>query len=216
MASELLLAGNVAAGIGLTLRGRLRSPVRAGAAHTKPAPRKRARRVFFAFWGLALCALVSACGGTTGSASSAASTAGAAFGAPGGALAGGVAPGGSASTVLARSDPKLGMLLTDPAGKTLYWYAKDTPGTSACVGACLTAWPAFTASTPLTLPSGIPGQLSAITRGDGGTQVAYNGMPLYHFAKDAQPGDATGQGVGGAWFVVPPGTGPAVTPTPGA
>ena len=36
-------------------------------------------------------------------------------------------------------------------------------------------------------------------------QVAYNDIPLYYYAGDEQPGDINGQGVGGVWFIVPPG-----------
>jgi predicted lipoprotein with Yx(FWY)xxD motif len=37
-----------------------------------------------------------------------------------------------------------------------------------------------------------------------GRQMTYNGWPLYYYIKDKAPGDTTGQGVGGTWFVVPP------------
>jgi predicted lipoprotein with Yx(FWY)xxD motif len=37
-------------------------------------------------------------------------------------------------------------------------------------------------------------------------QVTYNGWPLYGWVKDKTPGDTTGQGVGGNWFVVTPDT----------
>ena len=37
---------------------------------------------------------------------------------------------------------------------------------------------------------------------DGTIQVTYNGLPLYRFQGDKQPGDTNGQGVGGLWSVV--------------
>jgi predicted lipoprotein with Yx(FWY)xxD motif len=117
-----------------------------------------------------------------------------------------------ATTVLVKTDPKLGQLLTDPSGRTLYWYTKDAPGVSNCAGGCLAAWPAFTRSGTPTLPSGVPGTLSTITRSDGSTQLAYDGMPLYYYVKDANPGDTTGQDVGKVWFVVPPTAGPLTPP----
>ena len=50
---------------------------------------------------------------------------------------------------------------------------------------------------------GIDGGLIGTTpRDDGGTQVTYNGHPLYRFAPDEAPGDTNGQGVGGVWFAV--------------
>ena len=41
-----------------------------------------------------------------------------------------------------------------------------------------------------------------ITRPDGTTQITFYGQPLYTFSGDAKPGDTTGQGTGGVWFVV--------------
>ena len=31
---------------------------------------------------------------------------------------------------------------------------------------------------------------------------SFDGHPLYHYASDVDPGDTSGQGVGGVWFVV--------------
>jgi predicted lipoprotein with Yx(FWY)xxD motif len=39
---------------------------------------------------------------------------------------------------------------------------------------------------------------------DGTQIVTYNGMPLYYWAGDTKPGDATGQGVNTVWYVVDP------------
>jgi len=102
--------------------------------------------------------------------------------------------------------------LTDPSGRTLYWYTKDTTGVSNCSGGCLTVWPPFIASGSPSLPAGVPGTISTITRSDGSSQVAYDGMPLYYFSKDAAPGDTAGQAVGKIWYVVPPTAGPLAPP----
>jgi amicyanin len=110
------------------------------------------------------------------------------------------------ATVATRTDPTLGTFLTDAKGMTLYLFTKDTtPGQSSCYDQCAQSWPPFTASEPLTLPSGVPGELTTVARTDGTTQVAYNQIPLYYFAKDTQPGDTNGQGLFGVWFVVAPG-----------
>jgi predicted lipoprotein with Yx(FWY)xxD motif len=102
------------------------------------------------------------------------------------------------------STTDLGSFLVDSQGMTLYVYANDTPGVSNCTGGCLAKWPALTVAegeTP-TLAAGIPGRLGVIQRPDDSTyQVVYNGMPLYTFASDTQPGDTTGQGVAGVWSV---------------
>lgn len=109
-----------------------------------------------------------------------------------------------AATVSTSETPELGTFLTDAEGMTLYLFTKDVPGTSNCTGDCLVNWPAFVAEDPLTLPDGVPGELTQITRDDGTQQVAYNGMPLYYFASDTAAGDTTGQGVGDVWYVVAP------------
>ena len=108
-------------------------------------------------------------------------------------------------TVMVRDDPKLGKILTDGMGKTLYRYTKDSANTSVCTGGCLQAWPALTSNDAPTLDDGIAGKLDLMTRSDGTKQVTYNGMPLYYYAKDTKPGDTTGQGVGSVWYVVTPG-----------
>jgi predicted lipoprotein with Yx(FWY)xxD motif/uncharacterized cupredoxin-like copper-binding protein len=108
------------------------------------------------------------------------------------------------TTVNTAEDPELGTILTDPEGMTLYLFTKDTPGVSNCYDQCAENWPIFTAEEPLTLPEGVPGELTLIERTDGTTQVAYNGWPLYYWVKDTAPGDTTGQGVGDVWYVVNP------------
>ena len=118
-------------------------------------------------------------------------------------------------SVFVRQDPALGTILTDPKGMTLYLFTKDTtPGESSCYEKCAQSWPPYSAAEPLTLPNGVDGELTTVSRTDGTTQIAYNGIPLYYWAKDQQPGDTTGQGVGGVWFVVAPGAqfGAAATP----
>jgi predicted lipoprotein with Yx(FWY)xxD motif len=85
---------------------------------------------------------------------------------------------------------------------TLYTYARDTLGTSACSGGCASAWPPLTATAAPAPPTGFSGKVTLIRRADGSQQVAYDGQPLYGFAGDAAPGQANGQGSGGVWFVV--------------
>ena len=98
----------------------------------------------------------------------------------------------STATVLVGST-KLGSMLTDASGKTLYTFAKDTAGAtaSACTGACASAWPPLTATgTPMAGP-GVSGTLATISGG----QVTWDGHPLYRWMGDQAPGDATGDGI---------------------
>lgn len=102
----------------------------------------------------------------------------------------------------------LGTVLTGTNGMTLYTFTRDTPGVSNCNGNCAAAWPPLMASgTPVA--AGVGGTLSVITRADGGQQVAYNDQPLYFYAEDQQPGETTGEGVGGVWYVAKPAAGVA-------
>jgi predicted lipoprotein with Yx(FWY)xxD motif len=84
----------------------------------------------------------------------------------------------------------------DPKGMTLYTYEKDTAGKSTCVAECATAWPAVIA------PAGAKtfGPWTIVARDDGKQQWAFNGKPLYTYAKDAKIGDGTGNGLdSGSW-----------------
>ena len=99
----------------------------------------------------------------------------------------------------------LGKIVVDGTGRTLYVYDMDTskPSKSNCNGACATAWPPLLAGTGTPQVNGISASLvGTVTRADGTKQVTLNGSPLYYYANDAKAGDATGQAVGGIWWVV--------------
>ena len=113
-------------------------------------------------------------------------------------------PVSGTTTILVRTDDKLGKILTDSKGFTLYVYGKDTAGKSVCNGGCATNWPPLTATGTPTAPDGVTGTLSLVTRDDGTQMVAYNGMPLYTYIKDTDPEDTYGEGVGGVWSVATP------------
>lgn len=106
-------------------------------------------------------------------------------------------------TVKVANNSTLGKILTDNAGKTLYTFKNDVAnsGKSVVSGNTAVVWPPFTlASGEPVKPQEIGGALALITREDGSKQVTYNGMPLYYYNKDVNPGDTNGQGVGGVWF----------------
>jgi predicted lipoprotein with Yx(FWY)xxD motif len=121
-------------------------------------------------------------------------------------LGGPAAQAQSAAPISVRQTSDLGTILTDQSGRTLYLFTKDTPGTSTCYDQCAVNWPPLLASdqADLSLPDGVPGTLGTTQRSDGTTQLTYNGMPLYYWIADQQPGDTTGQHVGGVWFVINP------------
>jgi predicted lipoprotein with Yx(FWY)xxD motif len=121
--------------------------------------------------------------------------------------------------VLAAADSDLGEIVVDGEGMTVYVFDKDTPGsgTSACTGGCLEAWPAVVADSDSPTVEGVSGEVGTITRDDGTLQVTLEGYPLYLWQDDTAPGDTTGQGVQGVWWVVTPdGTKVTATPAPAA
>ena len=94
-------------------------------------------------------------------------------------------------------------LLTSTNGLTLYWFAPDSAGKSACYGDCAAYWPPVT-GTPTAGP-GVTGQLGTITRTDGKTQATYDGHPLYTYVGDSAPGQDSGNNLnlnGGLWHIV--------------
>ena len=114
---------------------------------------------------------------------------------------------GSAATVEARQS-KLGRILVDGRGHTLYLFAKDKRGKSSCNGACAAAWPPLITSGKPHAAAGAKASLLGTTkRKDGRLQVTYNHHPLYTFVKDTKKGQTNGQGVdafGAEWYVVSP------------
>jgi predicted lipoprotein with Yx(FWY)xxD motif len=141
-------------------------------------------------------------------------------------LAGCAATGGGASAATDATeviavdvgDTDAGASLVGPDGRTLYIFTQDTDGTSTCYDDCAAAWP------PLEVPDGaslapgdgVTGELGITERDDGTSQATYEGMPLYYFASDAGPGDASGQGVNDVWFIASPEGKPAAAPSESA
>jgi predicted lipoprotein with Yx(FWY)xxD motif len=114
------------------------------------------------------------------------------------------APSGPAMVNVGK-DAKLGSILVDGKGMTLYLFTNDTPNTSSCYDKCATFWPPLLTSGNAVGGTGVDAsKFGTTTRKDGSTQVTYNSWPLYYFAKDKQPGDVTGQGVTNNWYVVSP------------
>jgi predicted lipoprotein with Yx(FWY)xxD motif len=110
------------------------------------------------------------------------------------------------ATIQLSKDAKLGDILVDSKGMTLYRFEKDQANVSNCSGGCAAAWPPLVvaAGQSPTAGDGVTGKLDVITRQDGSRQVTYNGLPLYYFASDSKPGDTNGQDVGDVWYVVHP------------
>ena len=118
----------------------------------------------------------------------------------------------SAAASVATGRTKLGTVLVDGKGRTLYLFEKDKGSASNCYGACASVWPPLTSAKGVAA-GGLPAaKLGATKRTDGTTEVTYAGHPLYTYAGDAKPGQARGQGLdqfGAEWSVLAP-SGPKI------
>lgn len=94
----------------------------------------------------------------------------------------------------------MGPILVDENGMTLYTFDKDEAGVTNCYEQCAVNWP------PLMAEDGAmaDGDWTLVDRTDGGMMWAYKGQPLYLWKDDHNPGDTTGDGVGGVWHVAVP------------
>jgi predicted lipoprotein with Yx(FWY)xxD motif len=94
---------------------------------------------------------------------------------------------------------KVGSVIVDAQGRTLYRFTAEAEGLPVCTGACVGTWvPALASSA-----SGLPKHVATVRRPDGGKlQLTYDGHPLYRYAGDRSRADAKGEGVGGQWYVV--------------
>ncbi|MEU3984214.1 SCO0930 family lipoprotein [Streptomyces sp. NPDC026672] len=106
-----------------------------------------------------------------------------------------------------RNDPKLGEIVIDKNGMTVYRFLKDKAWpdpVSNCLGDCLVKWPAV-APVDANDTKGVEKKgLMGFTRPDGTKQMTVDCWPIYTFSGDSAPGDTNGQGVGGTWYAVAP------------
>jgi predicted lipoprotein with Yx(FWY)xxD motif len=99
---------------------------------------------------------------------------------------------------------KLGRIVVDAGGRTLYLFLSDTKGKSTCYGGCARVWPAaLVAGKPIAGPGLDARKLTTAARkGTRRRQLVYNNHPLYRVDADTKPGDTEGQGVFNSWFAV--------------
>ncbi|MCO4256268.1 COG4315 family predicted lipoprotein [Pseudarthrobacter cellobiosi] len=158
--------------------------------------------------GLAAAALIAAlagCGGSPGTTTTTAAPTTPAATSP--AATSAATPSATSAAVdLKTASSSAGNIVVDSAGMSVYFFTKDVKdsGTSACTGACLTAWPPLLTTAAKPAAEGVTGTLGTITTPDGAKQVTLNGLPLYYFAKDKNPGDVLGQGVNDVWYLATP------------
>jgi predicted lipoprotein with Yx(FWY)xxD motif len=106
-------------------------------------------------------------------------------------------------TVKINNHSSYGALLTDQAGRVLYFFSADSPGGN----------PQFSGSTWPYVPSpgepvpdlGVTAALDTSNYGMGPEEyLIINGRPTYYYSGDTKPGDANGQGLGSVWWSIKP------------
>jgi predicted lipoprotein with Yx(FWY)xxD motif len=111
----------------------------------------------------------------------------------------------SANASVATGRTKLGTVLVDGKGRTLYLFEKDKGSASSCYGACASVWPPLTSAKGVAA-GGLPAaKLGAAKRTDGTTEVTYAGHPLYTYVADKKPGEANGNdfsSFGAQWYAL--------------
>ncbi len=122
---------------------------------------------------------------------------------------GAAAPKSSGAAVVSVADnPKLGKIIVDAKGLTLYDFHKDKGSKSSCYGACAKVWPPLLSSgSPKAENGAEASKLATTKRTDGTTQVTYAGHPVYTYVSDKKPGDVTGndfKSFGEEWYALTP------------
>ncbi len=121
-----------------------------------------------------------------------------------GSIAGGSGAQSSATVSLRKT--RLGSILVNSKGHTLYLFAKDRNGKSACSGSCASFWPPLLSRSKPTAGPGLKASLlGRIKRSSGSLQVTYNRHPLYAFSLDKRAGQTNGEGnlaFGARWYAI--------------
>src|SRR5260370_41995363 len=110
---------------------------------------------------IAACLVVAACGSSSQSTS-----------AP---------PSPAAATIAVATNAKLGQILVDGKGITVYLFVKDTGTTSTCYTSCAQVWPPVLTSAPPQAGAGATASLLGTTTStDRKVQGPYSRHPLYY------------------------------------
>ncbi len=119
-----------------------------------------------------------------------------------------VAGAPTGAVISAGSTPKLGRVIVESKGHTLYAFQADKGTVSSCYGSCEKVWPALLSKGKPQAGEGAgAAKLGTSVRKDGAAQVTYAGHPLYTYVADKKPGDTSGNrysSFGAQWHALKP------------
>lgn len=104
---------------------------------------------------------------------------------------------------------KLGRIVVDARGRSLYLLTNETASNIVCKAdylSCTRLWPPLLTKGKPRAGTGVNARLLDTVRRTkpAGLQVTYNGHPLYFYSADKKAGDTFGQAYFGIWYVVSP------------
>jgi len=114
----------------------------------------------------------------------------------------------SATATVELRETAVGMILVNSSGFTLFEFSKDKKNKDKCVSitGCTGTWPPLEVSGMPTAGTGVnTSMLGTIKLSTGGTQVTYDGHPLYGYVGDTAAGETSYVGVkafGGTWYAL--------------
>ncbi len=86
------------------------------------------------------------------------------------------------------AESKLGKILVDSQGRTLYTFTNDSSGAPTCDGACADAWPPLMANGATKPGAGVDAALfSMVPRSDGTSQLKVGKWPVYLYTVTVHP-----------------------------
>ena len=105
---------------------------------------------------------------------------------------------------------RLGTILVNSKGFTLYMFVPDKQKKVTCKNTCAAIWPPLKVKALQRVTAGGAAKKSLLGRDrnpGGGFVVTYNKWPLYTYVTDTKPGQVSGQRLnnsGGLWYVLSP------------
>ena len=106
--------------------------------------------------------------------------------------------------VLVFNHPSYGEILTDQSGNALYGFSIDSAGGDPIYSGA--TWPLAPQTTDPEPDAGVTAALTSGTfsNASGGPWLKINNRPVYTYASDSEPNQASGHGLGSVWFTIKP------------